>query len=670
METIMQPESANSNVGSAPSGSPPLGSGPLMGASSPVHVPAPPSPSPSPSPSPVPEPSISVPGNPDNHRMDFGQGSFPQQIARAAAHLGIGEKVGGWARSLVGATTAVLSGVQDIDTSPAQAGQGILAGMAGTARNESVRHVAEQKQADEHTKNQAMVAVSNMQLMHAQGLIHQQGEEAINRSIASGINERDNLVKSGGVVKMEGVTYEQVKQAGLSNGDDKTGGIDLGRETLVHVGQKITGYDEKTKAPQYSSIYDVVTLPPRYKFNDQKELDEINAHLPATQQKLTLGQEMPGASAFNLKQQAKNNQVVQDAANLALAEAGIKKNELKHQVEWIDLGPSWAKYLAKHHGELQPALDDIQQNPEIMAKFPHFRDDVEKNYGGAKSFQEVLEHQAKDRDDRREKQREFNERENDKRQKAAELKQSNLVGEEFIASLPVAKQGYLRAIGDGRDVPGRAGTKIGQAQHDMINQAFPGYDFSKAPAYLAARKAFTSGKESQGINSFNTVLTHLERAFDHASFTSTAPGVSGVARMFGNKQASALNQDRIAIATELAKAYSGGNLTEGEMREWKEKLDVASPVELKNNLQEISHLLVGKLLAYQSQWDNASPRPEIRPPLAIINPSGRRAYKHITGEALESESPKDIPADASQEVIVNGKVTGHVIGGKYVQAGR
>ena len=172
--------------------------------------------------------------------------------------------------------------------------------------------------------------------------------------------------------------------------------------------------------------------------------------------------------------------------------------------------------------------------------------------------------------------------------------------------------------------------KQGQDLAAAVTHAYPGFDQCRSQSYVATRKDFTAGKTSQGINAFNTALSHLERMFDHTSAIATLPGVSNVARLFGNKNAAALNAEKLAVATELAKAYGAGQLTEGEMREWKSRLDVASPLELRNNETELAHLLQGKLTSYQNQWQNGMP-PGAVAPISIMSSSGMAAYNKITG---------------------------------------
>lgn len=207
-------------------------------------------------------------------------------------------------------------------------------------------------------------------------------------------------------------------------------------------------------------------------------------------------------------------------------------------------------------------------------------------------------------------------------------------GAEYMASLPAGMQGTVKAIGEGREPPPPTGSRSPAAQslNAAVNRAYPNYDATRFPAYQKMRTAFTSGKEAQGINSFNTVANHLARMYDHTKATATLPGVSGVARAFGDETAAALNSDRQAVATELSKAYAGGQISEGEVNEWNKKLKVWSPAELRNNIKEISSLLQGKLDAYQNQWETGMPVGVVSP-IHIVSPAAQSAFDHIHGKA-------------------------------------
>jgi hypothetical protein len=234
------------------------------------------------------------------------------------------------------------------------------------------------------------------------------------------------------------------------------------------------------------------------------------------------------------------------------------------------------------------------------------------------------------------------------------LGDTSKTGDEYLASLPIGLQGTVRAIGEARQAPPPSGSRNPAAQSILgaLNYAYPHYDATKYPAYVELRKAFTSGKEAVGINAFNTVAGHLSLMYDHAKATATLPGVSGVSRFFGNEAAAALNSDRQAVSTELAKAYAGGQLSEGEINQWNKRLNVWSPVELRNNIKEVTNLLQGKLDGYKNQWASGMPT-GVATPIPLVSSAAQTAFDHIHGKTGEES-----------------QTTGHKVGDSITQNGR
>jgi hypothetical protein len=229
-------------------------------------------------------------------------------------------------------------------------------------------------------------------------------------------------------------------------------------------------------------------------------------------------------------------------------------------------------------------------------------------------------------------------------------------GPEYMATLPVGLQGTIKAIGEGRAAPPQAGSRSPAAQTILgaLNRAYPDYDTTKYPTYLELRKKFADGPEAKGINALNTVETHLSRMYQHANASNTSGGLTGkVTGFFGDKDVRALDIDRTAVATELSKAYAANQISEGEIKDWEDKLDFTKPGmttgKLVTNLKEIDSLLEGKQKAYQSQWDAGSPSKSIVTPFPIINADAQAARAQIRGEAA--------PAGLSSGHNVGDRVT-------------
>jgi hypothetical protein len=224
-----------------------------------------------------------------------------------------------------------------------------------------------------------------------------------------------------------------------------------------------------------------------------------------------------------------------------------------------------------------------------------------------------------------------------------------LTGEAFIRTLPVGRAATLRAFGTGAMVVNPSAlerTDKGQAFLDDIYTAYPDLDTSKAPAYAKMRTNFSTGKEAQGINASNTVLHHLDRM--NTNLDTATAGITGSMEQFigTNEAGRRLADDSKAVSGELGKLYSGGVVTEGEMRDWEEKLNPKgfgmTVNKLRTNVKEFAQLLGGKLEAFQDQWDDGVPSQYLSAPKSLASVDSQAAYKKITGKDLKVHPTQQI----------------------------
>jgi hypothetical protein len=208
--------------------------------------------------------------------------------------------------------------------------------------------------------------------------------------------------------------------------------------------------------------------------------------------------------------------------------------------------------------------------------------------------------------------------------------QPGQTGDAYLATLPPATAATVKAIGEGREAPPAAANRSKEAQAILgaLNQSYPGYDATKFPTYAATRKAFTSGPIGTAINSFNTAITHLNALESHLPDNTALPAANAVQNWWRSATGSAALQpfraDATAVANEVAKAYKGGVISEGEFNHMNRLLDEnASPAQLKANIAEFRNLLNGKLESYRKQWESAMP-PGVVSPLGTIGGGGGR----------------------------------------------
>lgn len=218
--------------------------------------------------------------------------------------------------------------------------------------------------------------------------------------------------------------------------------------------------------------------------------------------------------------------------------------------------------------------------------------------------------------------------------------------ENYLKSLPPNLSASIRAMGEGRvEVNSRTfQSKQGQQMAAALTRAYPGFDQSKAQSYFKMRQDFTSGKVGTAINSYNTSIAHLGTMFDHVSGTNSVQlnnPFSDVHRQ--------LDLDKQLVSTELAKAVSNGQMTEGEKKDILKSISGSTVNSYLIRLKEAVTLLHGKQEAFQEQWNNGAP-PGAVSQVHIISPQADQTIARINGHA---QAP---PPIGTEKTFPNGKV--------------
>jgi hypothetical protein len=212
-------------------------------------------------------------------------------------------------------------------------------------------------------------------------------------------------------------------------------------------------------------------------------------------------------------------------------------------------------------------------------------------------------------------------------------------GADYLATLPANVRSTVQAIGEGRMPPPPAGSRSARSQQILgeLTQAYPGFDATQFPAYQKTRTEFTSGKTAAAINSYNTAIAHLGTMFDHVSGTNSAQINNPVSEV--HRQ---LDLDKQLVSTELAKAVSNGQLTEGEKNSILSSISGATVDSYQTRIREAVQLLNGKLGAFQNQWNNGMPS-GFKPTIPIISPESQATLQRIGAKplgALNFAAPK------------------------------
>lgn len=206
--------------------------------------------------------------------------------------------------------------------------------------------------------------------------------------------------------------------------------------------------------------------------------------------------------------------------------------------------------------------------------------------------------------------------------------------EGYLSKLPPSTANEIRAIGEGRiEYNARAQAKL----LPQLTTAYPGFDASKAQSYFKMRQDFTSGKTSVAINAYNTGIAHLGDMYDHATGSNSA-----MINIPGTEAHRQLDLDKTLVSTELAKAVSNGNMTEGEKNEIEKKISGYTVGGYQERIKEAVTLLNGKLQAYDQQWKNGAP-PGAVSKVQILSPQSQATIAKINGQGAPTATASADP---------------------------
>lgn len=190
----------------------------------------------------------------------------------------------------------------------------------------------------------------------------------------------------------------------------------------------------------------------------------------------------------------------------------------------------------------------------------------------------------------------------------------SLVGQPYIDALkkqdPAAADEYAGYASGRLEFPATSvRTPSGKALLDGIVRAYPDFDPSKAPEYVKLRQNFAGGPIGTSLNAYNTSLDHLGLMLDHVGKASTVDVNNPTSPLYQQ-----LATDKAVVASELAKAVSGGSMTVDEKDamlaaiDGKVLLNLKDPAAYKTKLLETIRLMGGKANNYASQWTAGTPK--------------------------------------------------------------
>jgi hypothetical protein len=190
-----------------------------------------------------------------------------------------------------------------------------------------------------------------------------------------------------------------------------------------------------------------------------------------------------------------------------------------------------------------------------------------------------------------------------------------LTGDEFLKTLSPAMANQVKALSEGRQAPpnGMAmRSPMGQALLSAVSQYDPTFDATNYAARSKARNAFTSGKEGQSLNAFNTAIGHAGELYDagqkldNGSFPVANSAMNWWSQQTGNPEVPAFNQTRDALVGELTRAFRGVGGNAGDIEEATKNLSAAaSPAQQKAAIGQAMKLLASKANSLTDQYKQA-----------------------------------------------------------------
>lgn len=280
------------------------------------------------------------------------------------------------------------AGMQNVD----QANQKVAA-----AKQQQVLNQQKQQQLDmEQNRDKYLNMEANARMLHEQALVHQAGEDTINKSIDSGKQAvsalRSAPIPGEYVPGFEEATADDLKKGialHTANPNDPHG-LDPSSGTAFPTGRKVVG-ENADGTPKYATTYSFMKLPPEVTLDDTNRalLEGVPGY-----DKMTAGTKMSGTQFNSLYQESSDIKAATAARDKFIADIAGSEEASKLKLESVNLGSEWNNALANNGNDPFPALNAMQADPAMRQKYPHLAQDVENAYGGPKEWETMRKDRA------------------------------------------------------------------------------------------------------------------------------------------------------------------------------------------------------------------------------------------------------------------------------------
>lgn len=244
---------------------------------------------------------------------------------------------------------------------------------------------------------------------------------------------------------------------------------------------------------------------------------------------------------------------------------------------------------------------------------------------------------------------------------AGQIDNSGLQGDDFLKSLPPARQNVIKSIVEGRTQlsPRLLSGKQGLALLSDAQQYDPTFDTVNYNTRNKTRAEFTTGKAAQNITALNTAIGHmsdLAKAYDDlgnsdGSYVGHAYNYvkNEASRMGSAPKLKALELNAHAVAEELSRVFKGASISDAEVRSWESTISHANgPSEAKAILKKGLDLLQSRLDALGSQYEQGMGK--AKDPLLLLNPKAQEKLKKMR-ELVGDDTPT--PDQTASDTTIN-----------------
>lgn len=206
----------------------------------------------------------------------------------------------------------------------------------------------------------------------------------------------------------------------------------------------------------------------------------------------------------------------------------------------------------------------------------------------------------------------------------------NKTGDEFLKTIPLQLRGLVKGIANYELDPTKTTAMRGNSREKMMayaKQVNPDYDTNQFSVRGPMRKAFTSGKQSQQINSLNTAMRHLDQLetlsgdLQNGGFVPANKAFNAIKTMFGGSSVTNFDTLKDALAGEVDNVLSLSGSTVSGREQERAKINAAnSPKQLADYANTIIPVLGSKAMELEGQYRRVMGEND---PLQLLSPEAK-----------------------------------------------